>query len=331
MTMMQEISVAFQTDKPLAAYGSLAVKVESYGFDGVSVYNDMLYQPAWLPLLEIARQTKRIKIGPAAVNPFTSHPINIAGNLAIIDAVSNGRAYGGFARGAWLDFLGLNPVEPISALREAMLCVRHLLRQDKNPFEGEHFQLQGGDTLRWQEIRSDIPFLLGSWGQKTIQACLPLVAEIKLGGTANPGAARHLKSFLEQRSADTKVVIGAVTVVDQNGTAARDLARREVALYLPVVAGLDPTIAIEPERLNGIREAMQHYDVEKAATYISDDLLTKFAFAGTPDEIIVQTLDLFEAGASRIEFGTPHGLTSEGGIALLGEIVLPNVHSALSR
>lgn len=331
--MMQQITIAFQTDKPITAYGPLAAKAEAYGFDGVSVYNDLLYQPAWLPLLEIARQTNRIRIGPAAVNPFTSHPINIAGNLALIDAASGSRAYCGFARGAWLDFLGLNPQKPISALREAMSCVRHLLQQDKKPFRGEHFQLQGGDTLRWQNIRSDIPFLLGSWGKKTIETCLPLVSEIKLGGTANPGAARFLKSFLKQkqRSANSTVVCGAVTVVDQDGKAARDHARREVALYLPVVADLDPTLKIEPQRLNGIREAMQQYDVEKAITYVSDELLIKFAFAGTPDEIIVQTLDLFEAGADRIEFGTPHGLSSENGLTLLGEIVLPNVHAALSR
>jgi 5,10-methylenetetrahydromethanopterin reductase len=329
--MVPQISIAFQTDKPLSAYGSLAARAESYGFDGVSVYNDMLYQPAWLPLLEIARHTRRVRIGPAAVNPFTSHPINIAGNVAIIDAASNGRAYCGFARGAWLDFLGLNPSKPISALREAMACVRHLLRRDENPFIGEHFRIQGGDSLRWQEIRPDIPFLLGSWGRKTIEACLPLAAEIKLGGTANPGAVRDLKSFLKQRSADAEVVVGAVTVVDKDGSAARDHARREAALYLPVVAGLDSTVMIEADRLNGIREAMQQYDVEKAVTYISDDLLSKFVFAGTPNEIIVQTLELFAAGVDRVEFGTPHGLSSESGLALLGEIVLQEVRSALSR
>ncbi|MEJ2752100.1 MAG: LLM class flavin-dependent oxidoreductase, partial [Chloroflexota bacterium] len=81
----------------------------------------------------------------------------------------------------------------------------------------------------------------------------------------------------------------------------------------------------------GIREAMQQYDVEKAVTYISDDLLSKFVFAGTPNEIIVQTLELFAAGVDRVEFGTPHGLSSESGLALLGEIVLPEVRSALSR
>jgi 5,10-methylenetetrahydromethanopterin reductase len=330
IAMQPQFTVAFQTDKALSAYGTLAATAEAYGFDGVSVYNDMLYQPAWLPLLEIARQTKRIRIGPAAVNPFTCHPINIAGNLALIDAASNGRAYCGFARGAWLEFIGLNPPKPIAGLREALACVRHLLRQDKAPFTGQHFPLQGGDSLRWPNIRADIPFLLGSWGRETIATCLPFVAEIKLGGTANPGAARWLKSFLRQQKADrgdVAVVCGAVTVVDKDGPAARQLARREVALYLPVVAALDPTVTIEPDRLAGIRQAMKSYDVDQAISYISDDLLQKFAFAGTPDEIIEQSLKLFQAGADRIEWGTPHGLSPENGLALLGEIVLPNVRA----
>jgi alkanesulfonate monooxygenase SsuD/methylene tetrahydromethanopterin reductase-like flavin-dependent oxidoreductase (luciferase family) len=92
-----------QTDKPLSAYGPLAQAAEAYGFDGVSVYQDMLYQPAWLPLLEIARHTHRVWFGPAAVNPFTCHPLNIAGHIALLDEASQGRAYLGLARGAWLE------------------------------------------------------------------------------------------------------------------------------------------------------------------------------------------------------------------------------------
>src|SRR3954453_2151120 len=136
------VSIAFQTDQPLAAYGALAQAAESYGFDGVTVYNDMLYQPAWLPLLEIARHTKRVRIGPAAVNPFTCHPINIAGNIALLDEASQGRAYLGLARGAWLDFVGVEPQQrAITALREALECVRHRLAQSKEPYRGKVFQL----------------------------------------------------------------------------------------------------------------------------------------------------------------------------------------------
>ena len=167
------LSVAFQTDQPLAAYGPLAAAVESYGFDGVAVYNDLLYQPAWLPLLEMARATRRVQLGPAAVNPFTCHPINIAGNIALIDEASHGRAYLGLARGAWLDFLGIEPARPVTALREAFECVRHLLSHSPEPYRGKLFTLAGGDSLRWPILRADMPFMLGAWGASQRPVALP--------------------------------------------------------------------------------------------------------------------------------------------------------------
>jgi 5,10-methylenetetrahydromethanopterin reductase len=315
------ISVAFQTDKLLSTYGSLAAAVEAYGFDGVSVYNDMLYQPAWLPLLEIARHTQRVRIGPAAANPFTCHPINIAANIALIDEVSQGRAYLGLARGAWLDFVGIEPAQPITAMREALACIRHLLSRSSAPLSGAIFSLSGGDAFRWNILRSDIPFMLGSWGAHTMRACAKYVQEIKLGGTTNPDAVRGVLNTLGESSIG--IVAGAVTVVDQDGAAARALARRAAALYLPVVAQFDRSISIEPERLRGMREAAAHYDYDRAASFISDELLRRFAFAGAPDDVVAQAAALFEAGASRIEFGAPHGLTAEEGLRLLGARVLP--------
>ncbi len=249
----RSISIAFQTDQPLAAYGALAAAAEDYGFDGVSVYNDMLFQPAWLPLLEIARHTRRVRIGPAAVNPFTCHPINIAGNIALLDEASQGRAYLGLARGAWLDFAGLDPPRPITALREAFECVRHLLRQSHEPYAGTIFPLAGGDSLRWRILRPDIPFLLGAWGARAIRACIALIDEIKVGGTASPDAIRQVRADIaaaaQAAGRDPQaigVAVGAVTVVDHDGAAARALARRKAALYLPVIAELDRTLQLEP-------------------------------------------------------------------------------------
>lgn len=325
--MPTTFTIALQTDKPLSAYGPLAAQIESSGFDGVSVYNDLLYQPAWLPLLEIAHHTNRIRVGPAAVNPFTCHPLNIAGNIALIDEASHGRAYCGFARGAWLDFIGLTVAKPVTAVREAMICVRHLLSGSKAPLAADQFPLAGGERLKWSGIRPDIPFLLGSWGPRLMEACLPFVAEIKLGGTTHPGAVRWVKSILGGRKIN--IVTGAVTVVDEDAAAARRLARREAALYLPVIADLDPSLTIEPERLAGIRQAMASFDVDAAASFISDDLLRNFAFVGTPQEIINQSLTLMEAGAHRLEFGTPHGVTTKTGLDLLGKVVLPQLKEAV--
>jgi 5,10-methylenetetrahydromethanopterin reductase len=319
-------TIALQTDKPLNRYGPLARQIEAYGFDGLSVYNDLLYQPAWLPLLEIARVTERLRLGPAAVNPFTCHPLNIAGNIALLDEASNGRAYLALARGAWLDFIGLEPDAPVAALREAFRCVRHLLCRDRALLPGKHFPLAGGDTLRWSGGRPDIPFMLGSWGTKTLLACLDQISEVKLGGTANPDVAAWFKDFLVANGrSDVDVVVGAVTVVDEDGAAARALARREVALYLPVIAELDPTLTIDPELMIGLRAATAVFDFERAAAFVSDELLARFAFAGTPQEVAAQTTAVAAAGAGRVEFGTPHGLSAATGLALLGERVLPAV------
>jgi 5,10-methylenetetrahydromethanopterin reductase len=329
------VSIAFQTDQPLGDYGMLAQAAEGYGFDGVTVYNDMLYQPAWLPLLEIARHTKRVRIGPAAVNPFTCHPINIAGNIALLDEASQERAYLGLVRGAWLDFVGIEPQRPVAALREALECVRHLLAQSKEPYRGEIFQLAGGDALRWNILRPDIPLLLGSWGTQTIRACIGQIDEIKIGGTTNPAVIPQVRAAADQaalaagRDPQTiGLVVGAVTVVDRDGVAARALARRKAALYLPIIAPLDNTLHLDPALLERIEAAAAAYDFDLAGSYISDALLRKLAFAGTPSEVAEQAIELYNAGAARIEFGTPHGLNEAEGLRLLGEDVLPALKSS---
>ena len=173
--------------------------------------------------------------------------------------------------------------------------------------------------------------LLGSWGKKTILGCLDYIQEIKLGGTANPDIMSEYKQFLSKHTErEIGLVAGAVTVVDEDGERARELARKEVALYLPVIAELDTTVSIDEDVMQGIATAAKEFDFATAATYIDDVLLSKFAFAGTPDDIVSQSLALFRAGTSVVEFGTPHGLQSERGIDLLGTQVLPAIREGLS-
>ena len=226
--------------------------------------------------------------------------------------------------------MGLHPQCPITALREAFGCIRHLISQSTEPYRGQVFSLAGGEALRWKVHRPGLPFLLGTWGPKTLAACIQDIEEVKLGGTTNPTAVSQARVTIAEsavqagRQADEiGLVVGAVTVVDTDGKAARDLARREAALYLPIIAALDHSLAIEPELLARLKAATDAYDFERAGSYISDDLLQRLAFAGTPDQVASQAAALFEAGARRVEFGTPHGLTTAQGLRLLGEQVLP--------
>jgi 5,10-methylenetetrahydromethanopterin reductase len=119
------------------------------------------------------------------------------------------------------------------------------------------------------------------------------------------------------------IVLGAVTVVDTDGAAARAKARTEVAMYLAVVAGLDPTVTLPAGLVAEVGKLVDAGDDEAAGRLIPDDVLDRFAFSGTPAQVAAQAQALIDAGVHRVEFGTPHGLTDDRGVALLGAEVLP--------
>lgn len=327
---MREVSVAFQGNKTVAEYGALAELAEGLGFDGVSVYADLGFQPAIVPLLAMAQRTRRVRIGPAGLNTWLLHPVEIAGQIATLDAVSGGRAYLGLVRGAWLDVVGIEERAPVRRLREAVGAIRHLLAGREEGFASDLFPLPLGRLLQYEVLRAGVPILLGTWGAKTAELAGEVADEVKIGGSTNPATVEVMRGYLakgEQRAARARgsvgIVMGAVTVVDENGAAARAWARREAARYLPVVAPLDPTVEVEEEHLRSMATFVAAGAVELAAGLVPDDLLDRFAFSGTPEQIVRQAEALFAAGATRIEFGTPHGFTDAGGVRLLGTRVLP--------
>jgi len=150
------------------------------------VFHDLLYQPAIGPLLLMARVTERVRLGPAALNPFTLHPYEIAGQIAMLDAVSGGRAFLGLAKGAWLDRLGLAEPRPLAALREAVAIVRALLAGDDNGYAGSRYTLAPGTRLAYPRARDAVPLMIGTWGRATAAWAGTVADEVKLGGSANP-------------------------------------------------------------------------------------------------------------------------------------------------
>jgi 5,10-methylenetetrahydromethanopterin reductase len=302
----RELGLGLQSNKRPGEYAALARNAESAGFDVITVFNDLFFQPALPALLEIARATERVRVGPSCLNPFTLQPVEIAGQTAALDLESNGRAFLGLAAGAWLDRIGVDADRPLTAIREAWEIVRRLLAGDDSGFDGERFSLDPGQTLQYEPFRREVPLLVGTWSPRLTAYAGAQAAELKLGGCANPAMVRLARERLG--TSDTKIVVGAVTVVDEDDAAARALARQEVALYLPVVAGHDPTV-----------------DVDLGAPEISDEVLDLFAFAGSPQRIAAHAEALFAAGADRVEFGTPHGIDERRGVALLGAQVLPRL------
>jgi 5,10-methylenetetrahydromethanopterin reductase len=289
---VRELGLGLQTNKQPGRYGELARIAEDGGFAVVTCFNDLFFQPALPALLEIAQATSRVRVGASCLNPFTTHPVEIAGQTAALDLASDGRAFLGLAAGAWLDRVGLDTARALTAVRETWEIVRRLLGLDESGYEGRLYRLAAGERLAYEPRRTEVPLLVGTWSPRLTAYAAEHAAELKLGGSANPSLVREVRARVGDR---VKLVVGAVTVVDEDDARARALAQREVELYLPVVAKRDPTAKGE---------------------------LDEFAFAGSPARIAEHANALFEAGADRVEFGTPHGIDERHGVELLASLAL---------
>ncbi|HEY8724614.1 MAG TPA: LLM class flavin-dependent oxidoreductase [Gaiellaceae bacterium] len=295
-----EVGLGLQSDKGPEEYTSLAQQAEAAGFDVISVFHDLLFQPAIVPLTLIAQATKRVRLGPAALNTRTLHPVELAGQAAALDLVSGGRAYLGLTDGAWLGRLGIDMDGPLGRMTEAAEIVRRLFAADRSGFHGEHFTLAEGAGFGYTPARDRMPLLIGTWKPRMAALAGRIADEVKIGGCANPDMVRLMREWIGND--DVGIVVGAVTVVDEDGDVARAHAQREVEMYLDVVGQNDPTFEGPPT-------------------------LDRFAFAGTSAEVAAHARRLFDAGAKRVEFGTPQGLTTAGGVELLCDGVLPLLRS----
>jgi len=329
---MAEIGIAFQTDKPPGRYGELAAAAEAHGFDVVSVFADLLDQPPLPALLEMAWATSRVRLGAACLNPYTQHPYEIAGGLAALDAASGGRAYLGLARGAWLEAIGIEQRRPLDHLRDTAAIVRALLSGDERGYAGSAYRLAPGVRLRYPLPSRVPPLLLGTWGVRGAALAGEIADEVKVGGSANPAVVPLIRdqvavgTLAAGRPPDAvRVVLGAVTVVSEDGQAARQRARAEVARYLAVVADLDPTAELPDGFADRVRDLVAAGQDSAAGALIPDEVLDRFAFSGTPSHVAGLARRVLDAGAGRVDVGAPHGLTDAEGVALLGTAVLPRL------
>ena len=129
-----------------------------------------------------------------------------------------------------------------------------LLAGDRSGFEGELFRLAArAPASPTRRSASGCRSSSARWSPRLTAFAAEQADELKLGGSANPAMVRLARERLG--AADVGIVAGAVTVVDRDGARAREHARRRVAMYLDVVAGLDPTAGVRAELLAALARA----------------------------------------------------------------------------
>ncbi len=122
---------------------------------------------------------------------------------------------------------------------------------------------------------------------------------------------------------DVGIVLGAVTVVDDDGDRARALARREVAMYVDIVAPYDPTLDLEPGAAPPHPRTRRPRRGRRSRCAPLRRPAAPFRLRRHARRGGGAAAAILDAGALRVDFGTPHGLDETRGIELLCREVLP--------
>jgi alkanesulfonate monooxygenase SsuD/methylene tetrahydromethanopterin reductase-like flavin-dependent oxidoreductase (luciferase family) len=134
----------------------LAEDADKLGFSHVRIVEHYFhhyggYSPNPIVFLAAAAQrTKRARLVTGAVLPAFNHPLKLAGEIAMLDALSRGRLDVGFAR-AFLPHefrrFGVSPDESVARFREGIEQVDLLLSRENVTHRGRFHQIENTTSL----------------------------------------------------------------------------------------------------------------------------------------------------------------------------------------
>jgi alkanesulfonate monooxygenase SsuD/methylene tetrahydromethanopterin reductase-like flavin-dependent oxidoreductase (luciferase family) len=134
----------------------VAAEAERLGFEHARIVEHYFhryggYSPNPLIFLSaLAQRTRRMRLVTGAVLPVFNNPLKLAGEIAMVDALSRGRLDVGFAR-AFLPHefrrFGISPDESVERFREGLEQVELLLTQENVTHEGRFHTIRETTSL----------------------------------------------------------------------------------------------------------------------------------------------------------------------------------------
>ena len=298
----------------------LARLAEEAGFARLGI-SDVVYWPDCFMLQALCTQaTRRIAVGAMVTNPYTRHPVVLAGALATLEDIAPGRAFCGLGVGAGLEPLGIDYPKPVATLRQAVADIRTLL-------DGGEV---GGERLIRPAAHA-VPISIGTRSPQVMRLAGE-VADIALvgGRFLSSDLADTYRTWLAEGAArvgrtldDFEVAPRLTLCCSEDGDLARRSVKRYAAHYLTLIR--PPELDVSPDRMAAVEAALarsrgwyfdhSRFDDPALDRLIDDRLVQAFTIVGTPDECADQlgaVLDMGFTSASLNLAATARTSAAEG-------------------
>lgn len=293
----------------------LAHLAEQAGFDRLGVSDVVFWPDCFVLLALVARETSTIQLGPMVTNPYSRHPAVLAGIMATLQDASTGRAFLGIGVGAGLEAVGETYPRPVAHLRESIALIRALLAGEQVDFRGS--------TLNVTQSRmigpvTPVPIAIGSRSPQIMRLAGEIADTALVGGRfLSQTIADQYRAWIAEGAARVNRKPDAVEVaprltlcVSRDGDLARRSVKRYVAHYVAIIR--PPELGLDPRWLDRVQAALarstgwyfdlDRYDDPEIDELIDDDLVRRFACAGTPDECMELARETLALGFTSASF-----------------------------
>jgi 1,4-dihydroxy-2-naphthoate octaprenyltransferase len=280
-----------------------ALEAEAAGFESVWVHDTYFERDPVSYLASIALETRDIRVGSGALNPYTRHPVVLAMTGASLDNLAPGRISMAFGSGLPLRLSQMNvPFEDtVAHVSEAIDQVRAL-------WAGQRLALNPSvpPIQAMFEPPHHIPIYIAGYQGRFLDLC----GEKADGYLARPMESvpafrtmrERIRRVATEHGRDPDAIITSGYVLALVGDTRRDAlnrAKREpfVIYMVSVLSDLSLRRAgFPPELRNEIAMAWRAEEYTRAGNLIPDELLDAFLACGTVEEVATKALEYHEAG-----------------------------------
>ncbi len=334
MTRAYSSRVGLMADAPNfpAAWDEVIEKVkiaDELGYDSIWLGESWGYE-LFTSMADLARATKRIKIGAGIANIYSRTPALIASTVATLDERSGGRILLGLGpSGAQVieHWHGVPFQKPVQRTREYVEIIRMILRGEKLVYHGEFFNLERGFTLRFRPVRKEIPIYIAAMGPKNVlqageisDGVLPVYWPGNRWGELREQLDEGARKA--ERPAHSAAIAPYITsfILDENATEEdHQDARRKAAMPLVYYIGRMGVYYAQMLTRNGFGkevEAVQEgwkTGLQAALDAVTPALLDATSIIGTPAEIVARLDQWTAAGVDEPILAMPAGPPDEAG------------------
>jgi len=278
--------------------------------------------------------TVRVNLGIGVTSPIRRHPQILAIEAATLNEMSGGRFILGLgiASSAVTNY-GLE-IRSVAAMKDTFGIVRGLLSNETSPFSynGEVFSLK---TAQKRLGMPRVPVYLGGIGPHMLDLCGAVADGLVMTrrGSFSVEYVRYaiervIKSAMKHNRDPSKLDFLAFfeTCISEDENRAKQSAKRILATYtIPQTPDFVSNLAgIQQQNVMAVKERYQNGDIAGAISAVTNEMVDKFAIAGTPSQCLEKLLPFTRAGLK-----TPilyiHGPDKKKAAEMAAEQIVPQL------